>query len=346
MDIKSHNDFPLMASNQFENLEDTLRTLGRRADLSFSKKQIIRDRIFQSVGQMELADAIVEGEAKSSLAVSLKHLRRVLIPQKLSFSMPVTIAVVIFVFLGSVVTGAIAQSSGPAGTLFPVKKVLEQIEMAFISNPISRAKATFNIAGDRLRHLEASLGEEATLEKVLKESQVALVSAREALQVAQAGGEEDPSISELIEQFSALLGDQKTILENIEKNIGDENIKNAVVAVREAFEEADTAGESVNQVSTTTEPIVSDVEGDSDVTGLLEGRQTITGRIGTAYGQPAIFVSDSQYYKVISSPIDLGLYIGQSGVMVTGDIADDEIIIYRIAINSVTWGGTSPDIAN
>ncbi len=102
-----------MKTDQFDNLEDSLRTLSKRADLSLSKKQSIRDKIFRSIGQIELADAIVQGEQKATIAVSLQYLKKALIPQKLTFSIPITLAVVVFVFITSIVTSAVAQNYGP-----------------------------------------------------------------------------------------------------------------------------------------------------------------------------------------------------------------------------------------
>ena len=88
-----------MSSVNFEQLEAELRTLGEnKGILSMRKKQAIRDRVFQSIGQVELADAIATGRTKAGLAVSLKHLQQALIPHRLSFSMPVTLAKVIVVF--------------------------------------------------------------------------------------------------------------------------------------------------------------------------------------------------------------------------------------------------------
>ena len=146
-----------MTSNQFEQLEQTLKTLGSRADLSFAKKQAIRDKVFRAIGQVELADAIVEGDARANaLFVSLKSLQKALIPHRLSFSMPVTMIVMLFVFLASVVTGAAAQGAGPSDALFWAKRVLEKVELAFATDPVSRAKVTINIAGERLKYLEVS----------------------------------------------------------------------------------------------------------------------------------------------------------------------------------------------
>ncbi|OGB74188.1 hypothetical protein A2V68_00185 [candidate division Kazan bacterium RBG_13_50_9] len=338
-----------MTSWEFNHLEETLKTLSDKGDLSFSRKQAIRDRVFRAIGQIELADAIVEGEAKAaSLDVSLSHLRRALLPHRLSFSMPITIAVMVLVFVASVMTGAVAQSSTPTSSLFPVKKVLEQIELAFIRNPLSRATATLNIADERLKHLEASLGEEAALSTVLRESQVALVSARDALEKAQEGNEADPGVAALLERFNALLSDQKTILQDIEGSSENEEVKNAVVAIREALKDgaADikTTGTlpSGNASSSATP---SNQTANQGSVSLPEGVQTFTARIGTVAGKPAIFVGD-RYYQVALSPIDLTPYIGRSGVMITGEISGTVVKIYRIAIDSTAWGEKPPAGAN
>ena len=334
--LKSIKQFYIVKTDQLDNLEDTLRTLGKRANLSLNKKQSIRDKVFQSIGQIELAEAIVSGEQKATV-VSLQYLKKALIPQKLSFSMPTTIAVVTFVFIASVMTGAIAQSANPTDKLFGVKKVLERIELAFTQSPVSKAKITLNIADERLKYLESSLTEEKKLEQVLKESQIALVSAKAALQKAQESEEDTQDISDLVERFSLLLDDQKTLLNNIDED-ATEDVKNAVLAIREALVEDDVVTDSelednnipvVAIVPKTPVPVI-----DKIVVLPTEGRHMLRGRIGTAYGKPVIYIGD-KYYQITSSPINLLQYVGYEDVQLTGDISENNIKVYRVVINSI-----------
>ncbi|MFA5270104.1 MAG: DUF5667 domain-containing protein [Patescibacteria group bacterium] len=326
-----------MTSNQFEQLENTLKTLGSRADLSLSKKQAIRDKVFQAIGQVELADAIVEGESKAkSLFVSIKSLQKALIPQRISFSMPVTMVAMLVVFLGSLATGVAAQGAGPSDALFWAKKVLEKVEIAFATDPVSKAKVTLNIASERLKYLEGSVGEEQTLSKVLRESQVALVSAKEALKKAQAGNEDTAGVEALVNRFSSLLTDQKTLLTDIEKGNAGDDVKKTVVAIREvlAGEEKsaklDTTPAAINNpAEVTVEPVTPT---------RLSGRQTVVGKVMTYYGQPAIAIG-GQYYIINSTPLSLIQYVGTDNVMITGEFTNERVNILQLSINGVIYGG-------
>jgi len=332
-----------MTSNQFEQLEQMLKTLGSRADLSFEKKQAIRDKVFRAIGQVELADAIVEGEAKANaLFVSLKQLQQALIPHRLSFSMPVTLGVVVIVFLASLVTGAAAQGAGPSDALFWAKRVLEKVELAFATDPVSKAKVSLNIAGERLRSLEGSLGEAGALEKVLKESQVALVSAKDALQKAKDANTDTSSIEDLVNRFSTLLGDQKALLTDIEKSSQEEGVKKAVLAIREALEEKGSKEEQPVAVAVPVTPTPTVTASAPSVP--LAGRQTVAGRIGTAYGQPVIYIGD-RYYRINGLSADLDIYVGDAA-SVTGDFAGDQVNVIRLTVGGTVLGGQSPDTAN
>jgi hypothetical protein len=334
------NDTKDMSSQNFEQLEQTLKTLGSRADLSYQKKQAIRDKVFRAIGQVELADAIVEGEAKANaLFVSLKQLQRALIPHRLSFSMPVTLGVVVIVFLASLATGAAAQGAGPSDALFWAKRVLEKVELAFATDPVSRAKVSLNIAGERLRSLEGSLGEAGALEKVLKESQVALVSAKDALQKAKDANTDTSSIEELVNRFSTLLGDQKALLADIEKNSQEEGVKKAVLAIREALEEKGSKEEQPVAAVAPVTPAPTVAAPTPSVS--LSGRQTVVGKIMTYYGQPAVAIQGN-YYVVTSAPINLVQYVGTDNVMITADFSGNQAVIYQISVNGIVYGSTTP----
>lgn len=328
-----------MTSNQFEQLENTLKTLGKRADLSFSKRQAIRDKVFQAIGQVELADAIVEGESKAkALFVSIKSLQQALIPHRLSFSMPVTMVAMLVVFLGSLVTGVAAQGAGPSDSLFWAKKVLEKVEIAFATDPVSKAKVTINIATERLKDLQGSVGEEQTLSKVLRESQVALVSAKEALKKAQEDNQDTAGIENLVNRFGTLLDNQKTLLADIEKgNVGDE-VKKTVVAIREALKEEGKSDKSdvavTPAVSKPTEAVTP------TVTAPLVGKQIVVGKVTTYYGQPAVAV-DGRYYVVSSTPIDLTQQVGTDNVVITGEFSGEQVSILQLAVNGVVYGNRS-----
>ena len=324
-----------MTSNQFEQLENTLKTLGKRADLSFSKKQAIRDKVFLAIGQVELADAIVEGEAKAkSLFVSIKSLQKALIPNRLSFSMPVTMVAMLVVFLGSLVTGVAAQGAGPSDALFWAKKVLEKVEIAFATDPISKANVTFNIATERLKYLEGSVGEEQSLSKVLRESQVALMSAKAALKKAQEGNEDTAGIEDLVNRFGALLDNQKTLLDGIEKgNAGDE-VKRTVVAIREVLKEEvivrpDTNTSTVNKPVAVATPVPIEPV-------ILSGRVTTAGRFGTSSGNVVLFVGN-KFYQVTNSPVSLQSWVGYQ-TTVTADFTTDQASIWQLSVNGSVYG--------
>lgn len=344
-----YKEFLIVKTDNFNKLEETLQTLGNKADLSFSKKQAIRDKVFQSIGQVELADAIVQGKQKATIAVSLQYLKKALIPQKLTFSIPVTLAVMIFIFASSIMTGAFAQNSNPGDRIFPIKRVLEKIELAFISNPVNKAEFSLNIAGERLKYLEASINQEDSLSAVLTESQIALVDARVALNQAKAvepEGSDDQGITELIERFSQLLDDQKNILNSIESEVESDEVKQTIIAVRnilnEGLEDKVTEDDST---SVALLPATDTIQTDNVVaveSPVLEGYHRIIGRIGTAYSKPAI-ITGHRYYQIISSPVDLTQYIGWENIELGGIITNNQMIVTRVVVNGIVLADISSD---
>lgn len=349
-----------MASVNFDQLEAQLKTLGEnKGVLSVSKKQTIRDRIFKSIGQIELADAIATGETKARLAVSLKHLQQALIPHRLSFSMPATVVVVIMVFMGSIVTGAVAQSSKPGDALFTMKKILENIEMAVVTNPFKKAEFSLNIADQRLKYLEQSVGKEEALHTVLKESQIALVSAQVAIQKAKDSGDETGAAA-LLEKLNVLLADQKTILNDIEKTEPSDEIQQTIIAIRDVVESSNK--KDIETTNTTdknipvTNPSVSKpiIKPNNDVVVVypptlavaLNGRQTLTGRIGTSGGRPVIFFLNGQYAEIISSPVNLFSYVGSTGITVVGIVVKGQMTVYQVRIGSTVIGETTKPLEN
>lgn len=327
-----------MPISEFQNLENQLKTLGNKGDLSIEKKQSIRDNVFCSIGQIELADAITAGEEKSRLAVSLKHLQQALIPHKLTFSMPATIMTVMVVFMGSIVTGAAAQGARPGDTLFGMKKVIESIEIAVASNPIKKAEKTLNIAGERLQYLESSMGTTATLNTVLQETQTALVSAKASITKAQEQGAEAEVVL-LLDKFNSLLADQKVLLGDIEKETTDEDVKKTIVAIRDVI--TDKNNIDTTKITDTTVPVanpsipktvvkpVLDIEKPIELDVALIGNQSLAGRIGTASGRIALFVGN-KYYYIVNSPINLQTYVGNANVGIVGYASNGEISVSQI----------------
>ena len=315
-----------MSSADFEQLEAELRTLGEnKGILSISKKQAIRDRVFQSIGQIELADAIASGETKADLAVSLKHLRQAMIPHRLSFSMPVTVSVVIMVFLGSIITGAAAQSSKPGDVLFTMRKVLENLEMAVVTNPVKKAEFSLNIADQRMKDLEASVGQEEALHTVLKETQLALTSAKDTIKKAQDSGDTAGSTA-LLDKFNALLNDQKIILEDIEATKPSDDVIKTIVAIRDAITPKDETKPTEGE-ATTVKPTKP-----AEVALPTKGLVTLSGSIGTYTAKPVLLVGAARYF-LIGTQIDLIPYMGSGRATVTGYLQDGAITLGRVIID-------------
>ena len=330
-----------MPISEFQNLENQLKTLGNKSDLRLEKKQAVRDKIFRSIGQIELADAITAGDEKSRLAVSLKHLQQALIPHKLTFSMPATIMTVIVVFMGSIVTGAAAQGARPGDALFGMKKVIESIEVAIVSNPVKKAEKTLTIAGERLQYLENTLGTEKALNTVLQETQIALVSARATITKAKVDGNET-EVALLLDKFNSLLADQKVLLGDIEKETTNEDVKKTIVAIRDVItgdkiKDDATNGNVSDSMIAVTSPVVPktvvkpvlDTQKPLELDIALSGRQSLAGRIGTASGRIVLFVGN-KYYYIINSPINLQLYVGNSNIGIVGDVRNGELSVYQI----------------
>jgi len=344
-----------MPNSEFQKLENQLKTLGSKSDLSIEKKQAVRDHIFRSIGQIELADAITAGEEKSGLAVSLKHLQQALIPHRLTFSMPATIMTVMVVFLGSIVTGAAAQGAKPGDVLFGMKKVIESIEVAIVSNPVKKAEKTLTIAGERLQYLGSSVGTEVALNTVLQETQTALVTAKASIAKAQEQGDET-EVALLLEKFNNLLADQKVLLGDIEKETTDEAVKKTIVAIRDVIASDKAKNDStITDVTDSTVAVINPTTPKTTVKPIVEenkpltldtalsGRQSLAGRIGTAGGRIALFVGN-KYYFIINSPVSLQLYVGNSNIGVVGDVSYGEISVYQVYADGKLIGEVSEPI--
>jgi len=242
----------------------------------------------------------------------------------------------IFVFTSSIMAGALAQNSNPSDTLFPIKRILEKIELAFISNPVSKAEFRLDIAGERLKYLETSINQEDSLSTVLTESQIALVDARTALNNAKAVELEegdDQGIPALIERFSKLLNDQKNILNNIDKNIDgtDEDTKNVMLAIRETIAEDAVNDIDLNSPEEVNNPV------DKKIVQPTDGPVVLRGIMGSYTAKPVIIVDNIRYF-LLGSSVDLIPYMGLENAIVYGTLEGDNITITKLLISGkVIW---------
>ena len=340
-----------MASNEFNQLENWLKTLSNKGNLSLSKKQAIRDQVFRNIGQIELADAIAEGEEKASdLIVSLNSLKKALIPHRLSFSIPVTLAMVMTIFLGSIVTGAVAQNARPGDPTFIIRKALEAVELAVVTNPVKKAEVSLDIANQRIQDLEESYGKEQALNVVLKESKTAIQSARATIKKVTEKGDET-SVIALVDKLNSLINDQRLILNDIESETTDEELKKTVIAIRDEIDDDLTDSvtkeiiteENDNTVVAVAPSVVVkavpnnkiDIDLSPTLASDLNGFKTLKGRLGTANGKPVLYFEGNQYIVIEDSPINLNLYIGSTNNSFSGTVINGYMTASRVIINDI-----------
>jgi hypothetical protein len=208
---------------------------------------------------------------------------------------------------------------------------------------------SLNIAGERLQYLEQSVGKEEALHTVLQETQSALVSAQTSLKNAEGTGDEKEAAA-LLDKFNSLLSAQKTILDDIEKTEPSDDIKQTIVAIRDAIENKSAEDKAKEVIDLTKKATVvpatsatpTGKSGEKPTTTgepqpLSDGLHNIVVRIGTAYSKPAVYINN-YYYEVVASPIDLQPYIGYTNVLVLGDVQGKTITIRRVIIDGMLNG--------
>jgi len=281
-----------------EQLDKLNQALCESAGLSFVEKRQLRDRLFKKIGEV---------------SPQVMHSRPV-------FSWGITFLVAIFVFLASITTTAVAENAKPGDFFFGVKKVVEKTALLLTRDPIKAAKFKLQIADDRLAAVE-----EATPEKVgqvLAETQVALNDASKAVLAVK-----DDSAPVLLDRLQDLLDAQKSLLDSLEKKSEDSDLKSKIVAVRNELDEID------KQVNPVPAPVAKPAAGPEPAAPVESAPAEITlpivGRLGTAYGAPALYPDGSAHYYKLEGLEGFGgweSYVG-TNITVAGKLEGDNIIV-------------------
>jgi len=312
-----------MTNSTYEQLEQELSVLGKSARLSLTQRQKIRDRLFKQIGQLDLIDSMQTKTESIDLVMPVNKLHDIFRPRRIMLSLPATVGLIAAVFIATFATGAIARDATPGEPLFGVRKALESVQVMLTRDPMQRASLQLSIAGDRLSSLENV--DPKKLDAVLQESQKAIATAQSSVTALQTADE--TSAKDLVAKLKAIVDNQKSILSTIVKdNIGNQDIKESVVAIRK---ELDAILPADSQSA--AESIVPATNNDS-----------FYGFIITAYGQPALNMNGI-IYTLVNSPVNLTSYIGVDNVTIVGRVIEgSKLTVYKIIIDGRLIGENNP----
>ncbi|MDD5605934.1 MAG: DUF5667 domain-containing protein [Patescibacteria group bacterium] len=310
-----------MSKQPFDQLEQTLSILGKDAYMSSVQKQAIRDKVFKKIGQLDLIDSMQTKTESMDLIMPLKKLQDIFRPRRVMLSLPATLGLVATVFIATFTTGAIARTAEPGDPLFGVRKALETVQVALVSDPAQKAALKLSIANERVQGLENV--DPAKLEAVLNESKKALASAQTS--VAALKDADGAASIELLNKLKELVTNQQSIVSTIIKeNVDNEEIKKSVVAVRDELDKI----------------LPEDIRKPAEEEPAEPVAQTIFyGSIVTAYGQPALNSGGVIYLLRGAEAIDINKYIGQpEKVRVDGRIIENPTATMQwgIAVREIT----------
>jgi len=217
-----------------DNLVQELSILGRGAHLSLTQRQKLRDRLFKQIGQLDLIDAMQTKTAAADLVMPVNRLASIFRPQRIMLGLPATVGLIVTVFIATFTTGALARDAAPGDPLFRVRKVIENVEIALTTDPARRATLRLAIADDRLKALSAT--GEAQLGNVVRESQLALENARNAVTALQKGGGATAS-ADLVAKLKSFVDAQRGVLKTIiDGNIGQDTVRQSILAMRDELD--------------------------------------------------------------------------------------------------------------
>jgi hypothetical protein len=202
------------------------------------------------------------------------------------------------VFIATFTTGAIAQTAQPGDPLFGVRKALETVQVALVSDPAQKAAIQLSIADERLQRLEHVAP--AKLEAVLNESKRALDTAQNS--VSALTGADEITSAGLLSQLQALLSNQKSIIETvINNNIDNKEIEKTVIAFRNELD---------NIIPNTDKTPVVEEETKSNI---------YYGALVEAFGYPSINTG-TESYPLLGTTQKILQYVGSDNVRVVGDL--------------------------
>lgn len=312
-----------------DNLIKELSVLGKDATLSLTQRQKIRDQLFKKMGQVDLIDAVQTHTEVNGLVMSLRQLQSLFQPRRVSFSAPATAGMVLAVFVVTFATGAFAMDDRPGDPLFGVRKALEAVQIALVSDPAQKAEMQLAIADNRLQGLETV--DSAKLGVVLQESKKALTNAQTAISGLKTT--DGKSNTDLINKLKTLIDNQKATLTTITKSGGaTEDIQKTILAMRgelDALITKDTKSAIDN--SAVTKPVVDDTN-----------RTVFYGSLVTNYGVPSL-LENGKIYTLAGIGTDITGYLGVSNVVINGKLSGKILTVSKITINNKLIWENTPD---
>ena len=154
-----------------------------------------------------------------------------------------------------------------------------------------------------------------------------------------------------MDKLYSLINDQRLILNDIESETTDEELKKTVIAIRDEIDDDLTDSvtkeiiteENDNTVVAVAPSVVVkavpnnkiDIDLSPTLASDLNGFKTLKGRLGTANGKPVLYFEGNQYIVIEDSPINLNLYIGSTNNSFSGTVINGYMTASRVIINDI-----------
>jgi hypothetical protein len=319
-----------MITTEHDNLAADLSILGKKAVLSMSARQRVRDNLFKKIGQIDLIDAVQTKTEVPGLVMPLSRLISIFKPAtQVRFSWGATTAVGLAVMALTFTTGALANNAEPgSGVFYTVRKALESAQIALQTDPAKKAELQLAIANNRLQTLQSA--DPKNLQAVLDESRKALTDAQTAVSSLDKGAASE----DLSAKLTAIISSQKVILTTIlEANPDNDAIQKGALAVRDALDKLLPADETPATITVTDLPASSALPAEPAVS---QGNPQ--GTLITAGGLPALNTGQS-ILTINNIPAGvLSQYVGSSKTEVVGTVSGTAIEAAKIFIDSkLVW---------
>lgn len=307
-----------MLKSGYEQLENELSILGRKAHLSLMARQKVRDQLFQKIGQQQLVDAMQTQTEVRGLIMPVSKLRSIFQPRRIVLSLPATIGLLATVFAATFTTSAFAKDAQPGEPLFAVRKAFEAVQLALVTDPNQKAEVQLAIVSDRLEDLKTSNPKH--FDAVVNESKRAIASVQSTLSGLDSTSSSSQSLAE---RLRAIIDTQVTT--------GGEDsvdVQKTILAVRKELEavlspegnkkvEETTPSVALPNAKTTETVSKPGTVGPKPVTLLQSGPVTLNGVMGSFTGRPVLIVGNFRYF-LEGSQVNLIQFMGSGGVQVIG----------------------------
>ena len=332
-----------------DNLADELSILGKKAVLSMSARQRVRDNLFKKMGQLDLIDAVQTKTEVEGLIMPLTTLLSIFKPQRVSFGLPATAGIALGLAALTFATGAMAQNAEPGSLFYTVRRAIEDVQVALEPSAVERANKRIEIATERIAIATSAIStnpaaEAKKIAPVIEATKQAVAQAKVAVDAAQQEDSSQKSAETLSARLQTTLEQQVEQLEEIAEEYKDnQGVTESIAAVNAELTNmlASINPEEPKAGDTPTEkPAVP-----TDTPAVNPATTPSTGYLVVKEGQYFLISSiDNKAYQLngIGIEPDLSQHLGNGVVAVYGPQVEGSIQAQEIFIDSkLVWESPS-----